>query len=167
MWDILDREEHARGEEARKRLQFTLLTTDHLDDAMAGLVFLKGLPDVDPRRSCAAMGWLAGCAATNARGGAQHREADLHDARRERLFDRARPDGVGGIDAIEAATRIQDLPTSRHYPSRRTPGRLYGHHDVGTRRISVSRCILAGAMTAKVEITTICPLETTRVETSS
>jgi dienelactone hydrolase len=50
MWDILDREEKARGAEARKRLQFTLLTTDHLDDAMAGLAFLKGLPDVDPRR---------------------------------------------------------------------------------------------------------------------
>ena len=50
MWDILDREEKARGEEARKRLQFTLLTTDHLDDAMAGLAFLKRLPGVDARR---------------------------------------------------------------------------------------------------------------------
>jgi dienelactone hydrolase len=49
MWDILDRQEKARGEEARRRLQFTLLTMDHLDDAMAGLAFLKGLPDVDPR----------------------------------------------------------------------------------------------------------------------
>jgi dienelactone hydrolase len=50
MWDVLDREEKARGEEARKRLQFTLLTTDHLDDAMAGLAFLKRLPGVDARR---------------------------------------------------------------------------------------------------------------------
>jgi carboxymethylenebutenolidase len=50
MWDVLDREGKARGEEARRRLQFTLLTMDHLDDAMAGLAFLKGLPDVDPRR---------------------------------------------------------------------------------------------------------------------
>jgi carboxymethylenebutenolidase len=50
MWDVLDREEEARGEGARKRLQFTLLTTDHLDDATAGLKFVKRLPGVDARR---------------------------------------------------------------------------------------------------------------------
>ena len=50
MWDSLDREEKAHGEEARKRLQFTLLNADHLDDATAGLAFLKRLPVVDARR---------------------------------------------------------------------------------------------------------------------
>jgi dienelactone hydrolase len=50
MRDALDREENAHGEAARKRLQLRLLTTDHLDDAMAGLAFLKRLPGVDARR---------------------------------------------------------------------------------------------------------------------
>jgi carboxymethylenebutenolidase len=48
--DILQREETARGEQARKHLQFVLMTTDHLDDARAGLSFLKNLPEVDARR---------------------------------------------------------------------------------------------------------------------
>jgi len=48
--DILGRERSANGEEARKHLQFILLTTDHLDDVSAGLSFLKRLPGVDPRR---------------------------------------------------------------------------------------------------------------------
>jgi dienelactone hydrolase len=48
--DILQREEAANGEEARKHLQFTLMTTDHLDDALAGLSFLKNLPEVDVHR---------------------------------------------------------------------------------------------------------------------
>lgn len=50
MRDVLDREEKARGEEARRRLQLTLLKTEHLDDVMAGLAFLKRLPGVDGRR---------------------------------------------------------------------------------------------------------------------
>jgi carboxymethylenebutenolidase len=50
MRDVLDREEKARGEAARKRLQLTLLTTDHLDDVMAGVAFLKRLPGVDVER---------------------------------------------------------------------------------------------------------------------
>jgi len=45
--DILQREEAAKGEQARKHLQFVLMTTDHLDDANAGLSFLKNLPGVD------------------------------------------------------------------------------------------------------------------------
>lgn len=49
MQDILKREKAAKGEEARKHLQFVLLTTDHLDDVMAGLAFLKSLPAVDAR----------------------------------------------------------------------------------------------------------------------
>jgi carboxymethylenebutenolidase len=50
MQDLLQHEKAAKGDEARKRLQFTLLTTDHLDDVMAGMSFLKTLPRVDPRR---------------------------------------------------------------------------------------------------------------------
>jgi carboxymethylenebutenolidase len=50
MRDILDREAQARGEEARKRLQLRLLTTDHLDDVMAGLGFLKRVANVDSGR---------------------------------------------------------------------------------------------------------------------
>jgi dienelactone hydrolase len=48
--DLLRREEAEKGEEARRRLQFVLMTTDHLDDVTGGLSFLKGLPEVDRRR---------------------------------------------------------------------------------------------------------------------
>jgi carboxymethylenebutenolidase len=48
--NILACEEAAKGEQARKHLQFVLMTTDHLDDASAGLSFLKNLPGVDVRR---------------------------------------------------------------------------------------------------------------------
>ncbi len=44
--DILQREEAAKGEEARKHLQFILLTTNHLHDVGAGLSFLRNLPGV-------------------------------------------------------------------------------------------------------------------------
>jgi dienelactone hydrolase len=50
MQDLLQREKAAKGDEARKHLQFVLLTTDHLDDEIAGLLFLKGLPGVDAHR---------------------------------------------------------------------------------------------------------------------
>jgi len=50
MQEVLKREKDTKGEEARKRLQFVLLTTDHLDDVTAGLLFLKNLPGVDSRR---------------------------------------------------------------------------------------------------------------------
>lgn len=50
MRDILDREAKARGEEARRHLQLVLLTTDHLDDVMAGFAFLKRMDDVDSGR---------------------------------------------------------------------------------------------------------------------
>jgi carboxymethylenebutenolidase len=50
MGDLLDREAKERGEEARRRLQLVLLTTDHLDDFLAGLAFLKSVPGVDPGR---------------------------------------------------------------------------------------------------------------------
>lgn len=48
--DLLDREAAAHGEDARNHLQATLLDTDHLDDATAGLSFLKSLREVDTRR---------------------------------------------------------------------------------------------------------------------
>ena len=50
MQDLLQREKAAKGDEARRRLQLTLLTTDHLDDVMAALSFLKSMPGVDARR---------------------------------------------------------------------------------------------------------------------
>jgi len=40
----------ANGEEARKGLQLRLLTTDHLNDVIAGLSFLKKLSHVDANR---------------------------------------------------------------------------------------------------------------------
>jgi carboxymethylenebutenolidase len=48
--DLLNREEAAKGAEARDHLQFVLLTRDHFEDVQAGLSFLKGLPDVDAHR---------------------------------------------------------------------------------------------------------------------
>jgi carboxymethylenebutenolidase len=48
--DLSRREESERGDEARKHLQFVLMTTDHLDDVLAGLAFVKRLPEVDARR---------------------------------------------------------------------------------------------------------------------
>lgn len=50
MQDILQREEEIKGKEARPRLQFVLATTDHLDDVMAGLSFLKAAPAIDVKR---------------------------------------------------------------------------------------------------------------------
>jgi dipeptidyl aminopeptidase/acylaminoacyl peptidase len=50
MQKLLQREKMANGEEARKSLQFRLLTTDHLTDVVAGLSFLTKLPRVDANR---------------------------------------------------------------------------------------------------------------------
>ena len=50
MQDILQREEVAKGKEARQHLQFVLATTDHLDDVMAALSFLKAARAIDPKR---------------------------------------------------------------------------------------------------------------------
>ena len=46
----LRQEEAAKGKEARQHLQFILATTDHLDDVIAGLAFLKTIPGIDPKR---------------------------------------------------------------------------------------------------------------------
>jgi carboxymethylenebutenolidase len=50
MQELLRREKMVNGEEARRNLQFRLLTTDHLDDVIAGLSFLKSLPRIDASR---------------------------------------------------------------------------------------------------------------------
>lgn len=50
MQDLLQGEESANGKEARQHLQYKLVTTDHLDDALAGLLFLKTALGIDPKR---------------------------------------------------------------------------------------------------------------------
>jgi dienelactone hydrolase len=48
--DLLQREEATKGKEARQHLQFILLTTDHLQDVLAALAFLKSAPGIDSHR---------------------------------------------------------------------------------------------------------------------
>ena len=50
MQDILRQEEAAKGKEARQHLQFMCHLTDHLDDVMAALSFLKTAPAIDAKR---------------------------------------------------------------------------------------------------------------------
>ena len=50
MQDILQQEELTKGKEARQHLQFMLTTTDHLDDVLAALSFLKTAPAIDAKR---------------------------------------------------------------------------------------------------------------------
>jgi dienelactone hydrolase len=47
MQDSLRQEEEAKGKEARQHLQFLLAKTDHLDDVLAALLFLKTAPAID------------------------------------------------------------------------------------------------------------------------
>ena len=47
---LMNREQTERGDDARARLQFRLMTTDHFSDFMAGLAFVKSLPGVDRTR---------------------------------------------------------------------------------------------------------------------
>src|SRR5215472_17118271 len=47
--DLLKQAE-AQGADARKQLHYQLITGSQLDDALAGLTFLKAAPDIDPRR---------------------------------------------------------------------------------------------------------------------
>jgi len=49
MQDLLKQAE-AKGADARKQLHYQLITGGQLDDALAGLTFLKAAPDVDPKR---------------------------------------------------------------------------------------------------------------------
>ena len=48
--DQLERERAAKGDEAAKKLQVRLLETEHLEDALAGLAFLRTLIEVDRQR---------------------------------------------------------------------------------------------------------------------
>jgi dienelactone hydrolase len=48
--DLLQQEEAAKALEARPQLPWVRMTTDHLQDALAALSFLKSLPYVDARR---------------------------------------------------------------------------------------------------------------------
>jgi carboxymethylenebutenolidase len=50
MQNVLQREEAAKGKEARQHLQFVLATRDHLDDVIVGLKFLKTIPGIDSKR---------------------------------------------------------------------------------------------------------------------
>jgi carboxymethylenebutenolidase len=50
MQDVLRREEATKGKGPRQHLQFILATTDHLDDVLAALAFLKTAPGVDAKR---------------------------------------------------------------------------------------------------------------------
>lgn len=48
--DLMDRELAAHGQEARNELQLRLLEGDDLGDALAGLEYVRALPEVDVRR---------------------------------------------------------------------------------------------------------------------
>ena len=50
MQNLLKSEETTRGKEASQHLQYILMTTDHLDDVLAGLRVLKNLPSIDSDR---------------------------------------------------------------------------------------------------------------------
>jgi len=52
--DLMDSALAAGGQDARNLLQLRLLETDELNDALAGLAFLRALPEVDARRVAAA-----------------------------------------------------------------------------------------------------------------
>jgi len=52
--DLLEKELAVNGQEARNRLHLRLLETDELRDALAGLAFLRALPEVDSRQIAAA-----------------------------------------------------------------------------------------------------------------
>ncbi len=48
--DLMDQALAANGQDARNQLQLQLLETDQMADALAGLAFLRSLPEVDTRR---------------------------------------------------------------------------------------------------------------------
>ena len=61
--DMLQREEAAKGKEARQHLHYIQVTTDQLDDALAALSFLKTAPGIDPKR-ITIVGHSFGCVLT-------------------------------------------------------------------------------------------------------
>jgi carboxymethylenebutenolidase len=52
--DLMDDALRADGQEGRSRVQLQLLETDELNEAIAGLAFLRALPEVDSRRATVA-----------------------------------------------------------------------------------------------------------------
>ena len=50
MQDLLQQAEAVKGKDARQHLQFMLATTDHLDDVLGALSFLKTAPAIDAKR---------------------------------------------------------------------------------------------------------------------
>jgi carboxymethylenebutenolidase len=50
MQDVLQREESAKGKDAQQHLHYILVTTDQLEDSLAGLDFLKIASGIDPTR---------------------------------------------------------------------------------------------------------------------
>src|SRR5215467_4576741 len=50
MQDLLKKEESEKGKDARQRLHYKLVTGDQLDDALAGLDYLKTAAGIDPKR---------------------------------------------------------------------------------------------------------------------
>jgi dienelactone hydrolase len=50
MQDLLRREESAKGKEARQQLHYRLVTGEQLDDALAGLAWLKSAAGIDTQR---------------------------------------------------------------------------------------------------------------------
>lgn len=48
--DLMDREFASKGQEGRNQIQLKLLETDEMNDVLAGLAFLRSLPEVDPHR---------------------------------------------------------------------------------------------------------------------
>ena len=48
--DLMDREFTSNGQEARNRIQIRLMETDELNDVLAGLAFLRSMPEIDRNR---------------------------------------------------------------------------------------------------------------------
>src|SRR5262245_26938030 len=45
--DLMDREFTQNGQEGRNKIQLHLMETDEIDDVLAGLSFLRSLPEID------------------------------------------------------------------------------------------------------------------------
>ena len=83
--DVLQREETAQGKEARRHLQFVLLTTAQLNDVMAALSFLKTAPGIAPPAYCG--GWAFVRWATHAAGsGTRPKRTRRYQLRGRRQF---------------------------------------------------------------------------------
>jgi len=166
--DLLEQEEAANGEVARRHLQYLLMTSDHLNDALAGLGFLKTLPQVDAHR-IAVVGHSFGgqvtllaaerdstvraavafAAAVNSwDGSAELRVALLDTARKITVPNNASPDfqrfsdawpGFGGGNGAAFQTAcVEDLPFIRTHRGRRAQSGVLRHRSMGERCLSLS-----------------------------